>query len=88
MTDRLRPIDSRKWSTPGEGPTIFFDLETDGLVPSMVSVAVTKESGQPARCWRFDEPDTPAAFLRYLETAGTLVAHNGLAYDLTVLKRL
>jgi len=66
-------------------PPIFScDIETDGLNPTKVwCVAVqntyTEETGV------FYEPDD---FIEWLKNANTLVFHNGIAFDVPVLKKL
>ncbi len=69
----------------GMTPPIFScDIETDGLNPTKVwCVAVqntyTEETGV------FYEPDD---FIEWLKNANTLVFHNGIAFDVPVLKKL
>lgn len=67
---------------------LILDIECDGLDPTRVWVACTKDyqTGE-RRTWLEPDKNGTGDFLKYIR-GYTLVAHNGLGYDIPVLNRL
>lgn len=65
---------------------LIFDIETNGLHPSLIHciTAIDVDSGV-AYDWK---PDAVEDGIRFLQTAKRLIAHNGIGYDIPVIRRL
>ena len=64
---------------------IIFDIECDGLKPTKLHCIVAKEVG--GEVYEFT-PDRIAEGIEFLSSAGTLIGHNILRFDLDVIKKL
>lgn len=75
---------------------VYFDIEADGFLESVTKIhcLVFKADGLVMRYRQYDEPthENVADGLRHLmkihQAGATLVAHNGIKYDLAVIKKL
>lgn len=72
-------------------PTLIFDIETDGLLQKMTRVHCLAikdyETGQVRRFRQNKHEDTIQKGLDYLQTAGVIIGHNILSFDLPVLEK-
>ena len=64
---------------------IIFDIECDGLKPTKLHCIVAKEVGGEVHEFT---PDRIAEGIEFLSSAGTLIGHNILRFDLDVIKKL
>lgn len=98
MTNDLigpRPFD---WHYPygmndrPQGRRFAFDIETNGLLPDVNKlhslVLIDLDSGEVISCVPWAGPFTLEYGLELLAKASLLIAHNGLSYDVPVLKHL
>ena len=65
---------------------LVLDIETDGLDPTCIHVAVCKniESGEITSFREWDK----VFFQSYLNKADQVIMHNGISFDLPILERL
>ena len=64
---------------------IIFDIEADGLNPTIVWCIVAKELDGPTH--KFDNTQIEEG-VKFLETADVLIGHNIIGYDIPVLEKL
>jgi len=64
---------------------IIFDIEADGLTPTIVWCIVAKELDGPTH--KFDNTQIEEG-VKFLETADVLIGHNIIGYDIPVLEKL
>ena len=70
---------------------VTFDIETDGLDPSVVWCIVCKELGKPPEVYTHEGGlgyKTLEEFNEYAKSVDYWVAHNGLSFDVPVVNRL
>ena len=64
---------------------IIFDIEADGLNPTVVWCIVAKELDGPTH--KFDNTQIEEG-VKFLEAADVLIGHNIIGYDIPVLEKL
>lgn len=70
---------------------VTFDIETDGLDPTVVWCIVCKELGKPPEVFTHEGNlgyKTLEEFNQYAQSVDLWVAHNGLSFDVPVVNRL
>lgn len=67
---------------------ICFDVETDGLLSSLTKIhCIVTQDVDTGEVKRFP-PDEIDAALAYLLTADTLIAHNGIGFDIPAIRKI